>query len=743
MKTFLQKYYVLFILTFISSVGLCALSFLTILDYSFDNEEQLILTCNEELVKEIETSLKSGKTLSNYYGISEVLKRATDILSPGSIIVIEDAEHNPIASNMDSQNFSINTERFGVVTQEVHDKNGNIAGTMQTYYDKKMVWNNISGAFVRSIIGILVIFLLIILICYYFDKKKDTDAKLIVRIIVVGIIAQGIFLTADYSPEFEKASQKSVENVASYINSNITSILDKGISISEVDDINDYLDKKQNENSSIKQIYLTNEHSDIIPDKAIVSNIKGSGEDLIIIYDISATYIRQNVFNMVLMFAATMILAVIVMNESLSLSAIIKFRKNNSFNNATKEQFEIIAKEIRYGNFLSVTFDYMCLSFSALQIKEWGVGIFSMSPAATAALSISICSIADIVGMMAMPSLGKKLSGKNLMSASAVILIISNALCFITTSPLIIVIMRFFAGIGTAGVKQSRNYLISHGYSSEAERNANLSASNNGVIGGILCGMGLGGVFAGVFGYQSTFLVSCVGYCLYLVFQIFCIPWKLLSENTPKSFAEDAKGNLLKRILVTFKSLRLWKTVLFIIVPQYFLLMVIVCLIPGRIQSMSYPGVILTYANLLNGITGLYIGELAYQKLIKKFNSDVKAESIILILGAISMIILDVPLAPSLFIILSACLSGLVDGMGTPIATDIFMNQDSILSNLSDTETLMIYSMMGSAVMSIAPFILEACEKNIMIMGATALVIIVLAILYNVHLSFLLRKNNG
>ncbi|MCR5107402.1 MAG: MFS transporter [Lachnospiraceae bacterium] len=713
MKNFFHKYYVLFIITLISAAGLCALSFLTILDYSFDNEEQLIATCNEGLIEEIETSIRSGKTLSNYYGISDVLKRAGDLLSKGSILVIENDNNRPVASNTDLQSFSIDSEKYGVVEQEILDKGENTIGTLFTYYDKDLVRQSISHVFIVSVIGSLIIFLLIIIACYFFYlKNTDSDTGLIIRVIMVGIIIQGIFLTVNYSPEFEKAAERSVENVASYINSSLTSILDKGVSIDEISDLEDYLKTKQEENSSIKSISLSNTIPSESADKVIVSELEMTGSNLLLVYNISQSYVRRNVLSMVLMFVATIVLAVIVMKESLSLSEIIEFRKSKSFNKPEKEQFDDVAKVIRYGNFLSVTFDYMCLSFSALQIKEWNRGIFSMSPQASAALSISICSMADLIGMMAMPSIGKKLKGKHIMTVSAVILVISNALCFMTTSPLIIVIMRFFSGLATAGIKQSRNYVISQGYSSESERNANLNASNTGVIGGILCGMGLGGVVAGVFGYQTTFLVSCIGYILYLIFEFFCVPWKLLSENNPDSIIERESGNLIKRVINIFSSMSVWKAILLMIVPQYFLLMVIVCLIPGRIQSLSLPGVVLTYANLLNGITGLYIGELAYKKLITKLKSDVKAESLVLITGAVSMIILDIPFIPSAIMLISAILSGLVDGMGTPISTDIFMGNMVIMENLSDTETLMIYSVIGSAVMSVAPFILEFCEKS-------------------------------
>lgn len=723
---FFRKYYVLQFISLLAAVGLCVLSYLTILDYFKKNEEQFIISCNDEVIDEITTSLKYGKTLSNYYGISDVLKRAALLLNEGSIIVLANKDEEAIASTMEESYFQLERSDYGEVIQEIRSNEDGLEGYLKTYYSYIKIKEELKDSLKKSVIGSLIVFL-IMTICCFAGYKKGVSDNHIVLLMILGVTIQGIFLTVNYRPEFEKAAQKSAEGTAAYVNSTINDVLKKGVVIEEIYDLDEYMEEKRQENDSIASLYIK-ERNDSVRQNEYTLPLYGENEKRTLAYSISEGYIHRNVLDMALTFIATIVLAIIVMKESIILSDMISFRRSKLFGQPSEDQYKHIANAIRYGNFLSVTFDYMCLSFSALQIKEWNQGTLGMSPITAAALSISICSIADLLGMFFMPYIGKRLAGKKLTVISAIVMIVANLGCFFTTSTLVMVIMRFFAGVGTAGVKQVRNIVISDGYSCEKERSANLAASNNGVIGGILCGMGFGGVIAGVFGYQTTFIATAIGYMLYLIFMFLFMPWKLLlnASNEKEKISND---NFIIRLNKTITSKRLLKTICLVIIPQYFLLMIIVCLIPGRIQSLRLPGVVLTYANLLNGVAGLYLGERVYKLLQNKFKSDITIQMLVLVTGAVSMIMLNIPFFMTAVIILSSILAGLVDGIGTPVSMDIYMGNISVIEGLDDTESLVLYSVLGSAVMSVAPFILELCEKNEVWMFGSGIYLIICAIL--------------
>ena len=114
---------------------------------------------------------------------------------------------------------------------------------------------------------------------------------------------------------------------------------------------------------------------------------------------------------------------------------------------------------------------------------------------------------------------------------------------------------------------------------------------------------------------------------------------------------------------------------------------------------------------------------------ILKIKNRKKIQSLVFVGGAIVFFMMDIPTAYSLVMLLAASLSGLLDGIGTPVSTDIFMGTEKIRKELKGTESLMIYSMIGSAVMALAPFVLEMCEKNMIWMLATGSILAVLALI--------------
>ena len=237
--------------------------------------------------------------------------------------------------------------------------------------------------------------------------------------------------------------------------------------------------------------------------------------------------------------------------------------------------------------------------------------------------------------------------------------------------------------------------------------------------------MGLGSVIAGVFGYEATFLVAALGNLLYLVFENMYMPWGILKDHSEGG--DEMRDNFVKRVMILLKKKDVWRVLITAVAPQFFLLMIIVCLIPARVQSGDMLSSVLTFSNLINGLAGLYLGDVLFKRLRAK-NSLSRIMGYMLILGSISMFIMNIPVFGVVFVLISALLTGFVDGIGTPVSTDIFMMENDIKSNLDETESLMIYSLVGSAIMAIAPFILEACEKNIIWMSVVAAMLVLFAL---------------
>lgn len=724
-KYFVKENFALIIITVVSSFVLFIFSFITVTNYMTNMEKEYIEGCNEKSLEEVENGLSYGKTLDNYYGLDDVLARATNIVGEEKIILVVDNEGKVLGTGYPKEKFPVDVTDFNKVEQEIHDANGNVAGKMVTYFSKESITNAAKPSIVMAALGCSLI-LIISLVAFAFALVKSTwSQKKSLSIIIIGIILQGILCTALYSNIFRESSRKNVYGIASYLGTAFESVQEKGINVDDIEDVNEYLGKESEKYDFIQSITLTQEKLQKSDSEYIVG-IKDSSVK--VRFDISDWYITKKVIGMMLSFFATVILSVIVMIESIPISDLSIFRRTTMYNTRCKRQYEMSAKTLRLTNFTACTFSYMCLSFAALQIKEWNVGCWGMSAAMASAMAVSLCTLAEAAGMIILPIISGKMKKKNLLRISSILLVISNLACFFVQSTGIMLIMRVISGFAFSGNKQVNNIFITKCYETDEQKQKNLSESNAGIIGGILCGMGFGAVVSEVFGYGATFAAAGVGYFFYMLICVRFIPWKLV-ENDPENDTTSGKQEAviqLKKMGKMLTSKEVWKRLIFVVTPQYFFLMIIVTLIPGRTLSAGMHGNVLTYCNLLSGIFGLYIGEMVGKFLIKKWGQH-KALASIFVLGVLSIVIINVPVFPVVMIIVSAIITGLLDGAGTPLATDVFLQSKGIKAAGDEATGLMLFSTAGFVVMAIAPILLEICESNPIVMYATAVVLLVMA----------------
>lgn len=733
LKFFIKENFILMIILAISSIVLFMFSYLTVNNYTTTMEKEYIEGCNQKTIEEIENGLTYGKTLGNYYGLDDVLQKTTNVVGEDKVIVVCDPKGKILGTGYPKKKFPVEISKYNKVSQEIKAPDGNTAGSINTYFTKKSIKDATHSNMIKSAIicGIILIITFVVFIGLL--MKTSISQKKALIVIIVGIILQGVVSTAVYSNIFKDAAEKNVYGIASYVVTSIESVQDKGIKLEEIEDVDEYLDAESRKYDFIQSISLEKNPSQ---DSDSVYTLPINNTNLKVEFNISSWYITKKVISMMLAFFATVILAVILMIEMLKVPDLAIFRKTTLFNTRCESQYEFSAVTLRLTNFLVSTFSYMCLSFAALQIKEWNQGCWGMSPAVSSAMAVSLCTLAEAVGMIILPIVSGKLKKKNLMRISTFVLIVSNLICFFTKSTWVMLVMRILSGFGFAGNKQVNNVFISTCYETEEQKQSNLTESNAGIIGGILCGMGLGSVISGVFGFQTTFVAAGVGFVFYLFICLRYVPWKLLEnydanngETDPEnktSGKEDAILQL-KKMMKMLTSVEVWKRLIFIVTPQYLFLMIIVTLIPGRTLSAAMPENVLTYCNLLNGVCGLYIGGFLGKFIIRKWGK-IRALTLTFIFGVVSILIINAPILPVVTIIVSAIISGLLDGAGTPLATDLFLDSKAIREAGDDATGLMLFSTAGFVVMAVAPILLEICESNQIVMYITAAVLVVMAV---------------
>ncbi len=728
-----------FAIALLSVCFLSVISYYILLGSYYNIRGQYISVVNEQVIEEIETSVNFGKTLENYYGMDKILEKATSQLGEGYDIAILGRGGTVKYSTYGEMDdgFDVTERDKKVIRQEITDKSGSHIGTFVTIYDKayerSLVSRELSHLRKITALAAVIVSVITILLMLLISRTAKKPAVPITAVIILSMVVQSAFLVSIYQQTYKETVLKNAEGIGNYIAVSLKEIEEKGVPIDEIDGLQEYFDEKAAydmiSDIRIQEGSLSGSEDSRVPgddsDEVLTIALDGHEKDnLRINVKISGDFIRQMIIGMVLNFIAVIAIIFIITVESMRLPQMIDFRKSREYNRGNPLQYKNMAYILRYGNFITSVGSYSCLAFSALMIRQWNQGAFGMSVGLSAALSISLCSLAEVVGLLAAPVITKKLETRRLLIISTALLVLSNLACFMAQTSAMVLLLRTVAGLGFAGNKLSTNKIIALGYETGREREDNLTESNAGIIGGIMCGSAMGAIIAATLGYEATFALASAIFILFILFLIYFIPWNLLAENSGKREIMDVE---LRKVLALMKDPEIVRYSLTVNFPVYLYLMVIVVLIPGIIQSGGMSPVVLTYCNLLNGLSGLYLGVHLGGYLRNRLGIR-GALVLVSAVGSAAMLMQLLP-GTAIMLLFGSMLLGLVDGAGVPLASDLFLELPGIRGRIDEATALSLLSIIGFMVMTIAPVILEICIGSRTALIAVSVVLLLLSLL--------------
>lgn len=697
-------------------IAILSVSLLSVISYNillgsyYEVRSQYISLVNEQVIEEIETSIRFGKSLDNYYGMDQMLEKATSQLGEGyQILILSPEDQIQYArSGQVGSTFQLQDPRNQkIIRQEIFGQGGTQIGSFVTLYDKEreraLASKEMGQLRMKTGIAAGILSLAALILMPLLARRSKRQETTMVAVIMGIMILQSAFLITSYQGTYRETVLASADGIANYVGISLQEIEEKGVTIDQITDLEAYLEEKSSY-EMIESITVSSTETEILVET-----------------EVSDDFILKIILAMGLNFIAAIAVIFVITGESVRLSQMLDFRKTEVFNRRHPEQYRQMALILRYSNFLTSVGSYSCLAFSALMIRQWNQGAFGLSPGMTAALSISLCTLAEVTGLLLAPALARRLSTRKLLLASTALLIASNLACFFTGSSLMLLLLRTLSGLGFAGNKQASNSMIALGYETDKEREDNLVESNAGLIGGIMCGSSLGAIISAAFGYEATFVLATAFFVGYLVFLLYFIPWRLLTENSTARVSAEISIRGVMRLLIHPQVLRYSLTVNF---PVYLFLMVIVVLIPGLIQSGGISPLVLTYSNLLNGLAGMYLGVKLGSLLRSRLNSN-RGLLAVTVLGSVALLLQLLPNAV-IALLVAAILLGLVDGTGVPLATDHFLALPVVKEGMDEATALTLLSIIGFAVMTLAPLILEICINSKMAILILAILLITL-----------------
>lgn len=727
-----------------------------------DIKQQYYAVVSKQIVEDIENSVKNGKTIERFYGMDNVLSEMLELISSDSVTVrtaVTDSNGNVlytsyaseekkdeynaiIASEIVQQNISFPDENtsYRIVTsgeyelmiQPIFDSKGEQIGSMNVFYRSADIDNELLPQKQSSNIAtLLCVSATVLILMIYFlalprsiaDERDSGETAEIIQhkqrrnifvfvipvvAIMAGLMVQCVMSYNEYQKRYKDVMFEGATGISEYIGSVMDDLRDKGVPYHKMNGLEQYLAGKVDEspllwNISVESVFA--DTSDLL-EHASEYNICYTLETdevstVRISVEISKDYIDDKMMDMLLVFAVTFIVALIMIYELLKLPDILFSRLSKSYRSSSIQQSKSTASVVRLGAFIAYTGMYVGIPFSSVLINQWNKSVFGLSVTFLASIPMTAELLAIMLCSLFLLPLYKRMNLKLVFIVSAGISAVANALCFLANSPEQLIVLRFVSGVGFAGIKYALNTIVSESSSDESDTTNNLAALNAGLLGGITCGGTLGAVIATAINVNTSYLIAALFIFVFIVIIVGFAPWKLIKQNmsVEKEKAPDEKKTNVFTVIFNPGILRY---MLLVALPMNFGLMFVVAFFPSFVTSLGLPDVTTSYGYLINGLIGIYLGPVLLNKLSKKLGKTA-CVVLSLVLGAVSVFILNIN-APVVISLVSVALLGLFDGFGTPATSDYYVSMP-VVKKLGVSQGLSVLSVVGSVVQTFSPLL--------------------------------------
>lgn len=738
-----------FLSVFLLCFSCSFISFMGYMNFKATNQEiseQIFQEIARESVGKIETAMSFGKTLENYYGMHEIFESYQKQVPIMQLFVLteegkaeytsydeESVWQSAVDGAIEDTNFKNAIKQLGheeyaacgigdrnYILQRIENE-GKTAGYFCGGYENKWLNEHLEGVkndiIKQTLILACAAAVLFTLIFFCMEKKgagEKWEKILSVGLVTAAVVLQSAVAIYSYQASYKSTMMDGAKNILESLNGQISDVANRGVDLSEVEGMADYLKRKVEDIPILWNVKVSEEIANAAEftgresSMLLVYNI--DGKNLNLEAELSSKYINEKVFQIVLLLTSTLVIMVMMIIELMKLTELILYKFSEFSGKECEQSYNQISTGLRVTSFLCSTAEYICVPYAAMVIRDANASILGLSVGMTAALPLSLEGLAQMVSMLVFPKFAKKMNIKVTLVFSCIMMAVCNLLAFGATGAAGIILFRAIAGVAYAGFKQVSNYLITEGYENELQRNMNLSQDNAGLLGGVTCGAGLGAIICTAGGYNLTFAVSAGVFIVYMIVTLYVIPWRWLKEKAEKKKLlkaegfNDGKSHSGKIVKMIF-SWEMFRYVILIGIPLNIGIMLCVTLLPGICQLRDVSAIILSYCYIANGIAGIYIGPALASKAKKMFGLK-RSIGGAFALTAFSIVILKLPMV-MVMMILSGMILGFLDGFATPLCADEFMELKVVKETVDESTALIFNVVLSYVLVTVAPVVAE------------------------------------
>lgn len=664
-----------------------------------------------DIIDKVDNSLEFGKALESYYGMDEVL---AEICATGEGLdaVIQNSEGDLLYTSCkegeEEKLFEILSEDaasdYTYLNFPIGESSAAQGGNLKVAYLPEMIAAKPQNhrMFLGTVLAVMVLLYLFVGVLL----KKKKHLYLWMNILVIsGMCVFSFGLYQSYKQQYEVMIQENVQRTAEHIAGNLSELLEKGMDEKMLPTLRQYLSTQIEKNEVCKAVVLTEKTKSEAREtnrKVICQEIPASKQWKLQI-EVDQAYQARLLKNMILTFLSIILITLMIALELFRLIEIVERRLSEDFNTGSKLQKQGMSRQIKLLSFFTYVGIYLSISYTAVIMREQSASIFGLSPEVSSSLPLTMELLMMMVFSLLLAKIDQKVTPRELLISGTLILIVGNLSCTRISNPYLLLILRTYCGIGFAFLKYFLNIFVAAASDTEYELNYNYAGMNAGVLGGITAGAALGGVLAGTFGYQANYGYTLAVVMLTALIGMLCIPWQYLKERRTITFAETkVSENRDKAETHSVHGKGKIYAILFAgSVPLNIGLMYVVSFLPVYMNSRGCSPLSISYAYLINGAAGIYVGA-SMVKILRKLSGRVSATAAFLLGGAgILVLVLGNGIG---LIFLSAGLMGLFDGYGTPSITGAYTNYPA-LKEYDKAQLLTTFNTVGNGVQILCPML--------------------------------------
>ena len=729
-------------------------------------KQQYYGVVSKQIVEDIENSIRNGKQIERFYGMDKVLNDMLRLISTEQIpintaitdtrgnvlyssyeggedsadfdllLTDENVLYNLDFSDSESTSFRITSAgEFEIMLQPIYDRQGAQIGAMSLFYrlsdieteliPQKQSSDMVTMTCIGATIVLLVLYFLLIPRSVtesadssgdpeaaYKQKQRENRYMFLIPVfaIMAGLLVQCMISYNEYQKRYKDVMFEGAQGISAYIGEIINDLSEKGVPYEKMNGLADYLADKVEDSPLLWNVSVANVYADTadILTRSSEYNVSlkissAEGLNTHINVEISKEYIDEKMVGMLLVFAVTFAVALIMIFELLKLPDAMFTRISRNFRESRSVQAGAVAPVLRLGSFIAYTGMYVGIPFSSVLITQWNKSIFGLSVTFLASIPMTAELLATMLCSLLLLPVYRKMDLRLVFTVSALISAAANVMCFFAGSPEQLILLRFCSGIGFAGIKYSLNTIVSLGSLSPENTTDNLAALNAGLLGGITCGGTLGAVIASSINVHTSYLIAGVFIFAFAVAVLALSPWKLFRANGTET-ESGASGSRFGALSLIVKPSFL-RYALLVAIPMNFGLMFVVAFFPSFVGSLGLPDVTTSYGYLINGLVGIYVGPVLLKALSGKIGKSA-CVVISLLLAAASVLILNIN-APLVIVLVSVAVLGLFDGFGTPATSDYYVNMP-VVKKAGVSQGLAMLNVIGSIVQTFSPVLYSA-----------------------------------